>query len=136
MPEPALTAHSEGRSSSPARSNWARTVLPAFLLTLYAAQCARFISTQSLTYDEPVHIAEGLDAWRNGRFQNYNDHPSLSRLLCTLPVIDDKWQVEVQQLHEGFQVPRIAPDPIELAGRTRRVNTILGFLLGLLIWTA
>jgi len=111
-------------------------VLPSLLLFVYLAQCSWFIRTQSLTYDEPVHIAEGLDAWRNGRFEQYNDHPSLSRLLCTLPVIDDKWQVEVQQLHEGFQVPRIAPDPIELAGRTRRVNTILGFLLGLLIWTA
>ncbi|HEY7097945.1 MAG TPA: glycosyltransferase family 39 protein [Terriglobales bacterium] len=111
-------------------------VLPSLLLFVYLAQCSWFIRTQSLTYDEPVHIAEGLDAWRHGRFEQYNDHPPLSRLLCTLPVIDDMWQVEVQQLNEGFHVPRISPDPIELAERTRHVNTILGFVLGLLIWMA
>src|SRR5215469_1308565 len=136
MPEPALTAHSEGRSCSPARNNWARTVLPAFLLTLYAAQCARFISTQSLTYDEPVHIAEGLDAWRNGRFQNYNDHPPLARLLCTLPLVSRQWQMAVEKLPSGFRVRSIAPDPISLAWRARIVNVMLGLLVGGLLWLA
>jgi hypothetical protein len=136
MPEPALTERPEVRSSSKARDSWARTALPAFLLTLYVAQCAWFISTQSLTYDEPVHIAEGLDAWRNGRFQDYNDHPPLARLLCTLPLISRQWQVDVEKLPAGFRVHHIAPDPISLAWRARIVNVVLGFLLGVLLWRA
>src|SRR4051812_40614811 len=111
-------------------------LIPSLLLFVYLAQCSWFIRTQSLTYDEPVHIAEGLDAWRHGRFEQYNDQPPLSRLLLTLPLIPEKWQVEVQQLTDGFHVPRIAPDPMELAERARHVNTILGLILALLVWQA
>src|SRR5215467_11742938 len=137
MPDSALTAHTEGRSSAGSRNKWAsRTVLPAFLLTLYTAQCASFMATQSLTYDEPVHIAEGLDAWRNGRFQNYNDHPPLARLLCTLPLVSRQWQLDLEKLPSGFRVHSIAPDPISLAWRARIVNVMLGLLVGGLLWLA
>jgi hypothetical protein len=113
-----------------------RWIVPAFLLLIYAAQCAWFIGTQSLTFDEPVHIAEGLDAWRNGRFQQYNDHPPLARLLCTLPLLDSKWQVEVEQLPQSFRVHSVAPDPASMAWRARSVNAALGVLLGVLLWFA
>jgi hypothetical protein len=109
-------------------------LIPAFLLSVYLVQCAWFIRTQSLTYDEPVHLAEGLDAWRHGKFEQYNDHPPLARLWCTLPLIGEKWQVDVQQLSEGFHIPRIAPDPEALAWRARIMNVALGVLLGLLLW--
>jgi hypothetical protein len=111
-------------------------LVPSLLLFIYLAQCSWFIRTQSLTYDEPVHIAEGLDAWRHGRFEQYNDQPPLSRLLLSLPLIADKWQVEVQPGVEGFRIPRVAPDPVEVANRSRRVNNMLGLLLGLLLWLA
>jgi hypothetical protein len=111
-------------------------LVPSLLLFVYVAQCSWFIRTQSLTYDEPVHIAEGLDAWRNGRFEQYNDQPPLSRLLVSLPLLSNKWQVEVQQLVEGYRIPQITPDPVELAESARRVNTALGVLLGLLVWFA
>ena len=130
---PRPEAHSGLEQHASERPWW---LVPSLLLFVYLAQCSWFIRTQSLTYDEPVHIAEGLDAWRHGRFEQYNDQPPLSRLLCTLPLISEKWQVDVQQLTEGFQVTRVAPDPIELAQRARRVNTILGLLLGLLVWLA
>jgi 4-amino-4-deoxy-L-arabinose transferase-like glycosyltransferase len=117
-------------------SERARWVLPALLLLLYLAQCAWFIRTQSLTYDEPVHIAEGLNAWRYQRFEQYNDHPPLARLWCTLPLLDPKWQVDVQQLPDTFQVTRIAPDPEELAWRARAMNVLLGLLLAGLVWRA
>src|SRR5690348_10714541 len=98
----------------------------ALILTLaYLAQCAWFIHTQSLTYDEPLHIAEGLDAWRHGRFQQYNDHPPLARLLCTLPLLNPKWQVEVQQLPTAFHASRIVPDPEAMAWRARGMNVLL-----------
>ena len=116
------------------RRAWVRVAIPALLLTIYIGQCFWFIRTQSLTYDEPVHIAEGLDAWRNGRFEQYNDHPPLARLLCTLLLIGSKWQVQVEQLPDGFRIHRVDPDPIALAWRARAVNVFLGLLLGLLLW--
>jgi 4-amino-4-deoxy-L-arabinose transferase-like glycosyltransferase len=109
-------------------------MLPALLVFLYLMQCAWFIRTQSLTYDEPVHIAEGLDAWRNGRFEQYNDHPPLARLWCVLPLLNQKWQVEIEKLPESFRVSRITPDPISLGWRARAMNVLLGLLLAWLVW--
>src|ERR1700690_3187143 len=113
-----------------------RLLVPSLLLVLYVAQCAWFIRTQSLTYDEPVHIAEGLNAWRYGRFEQYNDHPPLARLWCPLPLLDQKWQVEIERLPDAFRVNRIAPDPISLAWRARSMNVVLGLLLAWLVWRA
>jgi hypothetical protein len=113
-----------------------RWIVPAVLLLVFSGQCAWFIGTQSLTYDEPVHIAEGLDAWRNGRFQQYNDHPPLARLLCTLPLVNPKWQVEVEPLPQAFRVTSVSPDPVSLAWRSRSVNAGLGVVLGVLVWLA
>src|SRR6266436_5779480 len=117
-------------------SKMPRWMVPAVLLLVYAAQCAWFIGAQSLTYDEPVHIAEGLDAWRNGRFQQYNDHPPLARLLCTLPLLNPKWQVEVEQRPQSFRIHSISPDAVSLAWRARLVNAGLGMVLGVLVWFA
>lgn len=114
----------------------AKLLLPSLLILFYAAQCAWFVRTQSLTYDEPVHIAEGLNAWRYGRFQQYNDHPPLARLWCALPLLDQKWQVEIEQLPDAFQVKRITPDPVSLAWRARVMNVLLGLLLAWLVWRA
>ena len=111
-----------------------RWLLPGLLIFLYAAQCAWFIRTQSLTYDEPVHIAEGLNAWRYGRFEQYNDHPPLARLWFALPLLDPKWQVEVQKLPDSFHVTRISPDPEALALRARAMNVLMGLLLAFLVW--
>ncbi len=116
-----------------ARRRW---LLPALLVFLYAAQCGWFIRTQSLTYDEPVHIAEGLNAWRYGRFEQYNDHPPLARLWCSLPLLDQKWQVDIQQQADAFRATRIAPDPISLAWRARVMNVFLGLALAGLVWQA
>ena len=116
-----------------ARLRW---LVPTLLALLYLTQCAWFIRTQSLTYDEPVHIAEGLNAWRYGRFEQYNDHPPLARLWCTLPLIGPKWQVEIQQLPDSFRVTRIAPDPVSLAWRARAMNVLLGLALAGLVWWA
>src|SRR5476649_904838 len=116
-----------------AKAKW---LLPALLALLYVAQCACFIRTQSLTYDEPVHIAEGLNAWRYGRFEQYNDHPPLARLWCALPLLDQKWQVDIEQLPDAFRITRIAPDPVALAWRARAMNVLLGLWLSWLVWRA
>ena len=106
------------------------------LALIYLGQCAWFIRTQSLTYDEPVHVAEGLNAWRYGRFEQYNDHPPLARLWFTLPLLNAKWQVEVQKLPDSFHITRITPDPEALAWRARAMNVLLGLLLAWLVWRA
>jgi dolichyl-phosphate-mannose--protein O-mannosyl transferase len=116
-----------------ARTSW---LFPALLALIYVAQCAWFIRTQSLTYDEPVHIAEGLNAWRYGRFEQYNDHPPLARLWCTLPLIGPQWQVDVEPLFDSFRVIRITPDPVALAWRARAMNVLFGLLLAWLVWRA
>src|SRR5216683_6527247 len=118
------------------KSNVPRWIVPGILLLVYWLQCAWFIGTQSLTYDEPVHVAEGLDAWRNGRFQQYNDHPPLARLLCTLPLLKPRWQVEVEPLPQSFRIHSILPGPVSPAWRARAVNGGLGVVLGLLVWLA
>jgi hypothetical protein len=138
MPQPVTAEHAREGSASGARREWKRLLVPGLLLLLYAMQCVWFIRTQSLTYDEPVHISEGLDAWRNGRFEDYNDHPPLARLLCTLPLIGSnsghQWQVDVEKLPAGFRVVNVSPDPVSLAWRARAVNVVLGLLLGFLLW--
>jgi dolichyl-phosphate-mannose--protein O-mannosyl transferase len=116
-----------------ATTSW---LLPALLALIYVAQCAWFIRTQSLTYDEPVHIAEGLNAWRYGRFEQYNDHPPLARLWCALPLLDQKWQVDIEQLPDAFRVTSITPDPVALAWRARAMNVLLGLLLAWSVWRA
>jgi len=134
MPQAATAEFTKKASGSTSASDWGRAFIPAILLSIYVVQCAWFIRTQSLTYDEPVHIAEGLNAWRNGRFEEYNDHPPLARLLCTLPLIGHEWQVEVEKLPAGFRSPRILPDPVSLAWRARVMNVALGVALGFLLW--
>ena len=118
------------------RSASRQIVIPCFLLALYAAQCGWFVRTQSLTYDEPMHITEGLDAWRNGRFQDFVDNPPLGRLLCTLLLRDPKWQVDLELLPAGFRLHRALPDPVKLATRARTLNVVLGVLLGVVLWRA
>jgi hypothetical protein len=115
-------------------SIWTKRIVPAIFIVLYLAQCVWFIRTQSLTYDEPVHIAEGLDAWRHGRFEQYNDHPPLARLVCALPLISDKWQIGLQRFPSEFHVNQHSPDPESMAWRARAMNVLLGLLLGLLLW--
>lgn len=113
-----------------------RWLVPGLLLLAYVLQCAWFIRTQSLTYDEPPHIRAGLEAWRNHRFEVWNDHPPLARLLCTVPLIDSRWQIEVESdPNGGWHVPRVAPDPESLAHRARSMNVLLGVILAFLVWT-
>ncbi|HZR33098.1 MAG TPA: glycosyltransferase family 39 protein [Terriglobales bacterium] len=110
-------------------------LLPMCLLFIYMAQCTVFIYTQSLTFDEPIHIFTGWEMWRNGRFQYWNDHPPLSRLLCTLPILSQKWQMDVAGRFPFFEAKRFYPDPETMAHRGRAVNVVLGLILALLLWT-
>ena len=58
-----------------------RFLIPVLLCLAFAAQGLWFIGTQSLTFDEPVHMVAGLDMWQAGKFVRWNDHPPLSRAL-------------------------------------------------------
>jgi hypothetical protein len=105
------------------RGHVRKWLVPSILLLVYIVHCAWFIRTQSLTYDEPPHIRAGMEAWRDHRFEVWNDHPPLARLLCTLPLIDGRWQIDVESdANGGWHVPRVAPDPESLAHRARSVK--------------
>ncbi|HET7751261.1 MAG TPA: glycosyltransferase family 39 protein [Terriglobales bacterium] len=112
-----------------------RCWIPAILLVVYVAQCAWFIRTQSFTFDEPVHIVTGLEMWRYGRIQDWNDHPPLQRLLCTLPLIGQKWRVDVKGHFPEFTALAFHPGPQQMADRGRAVSVVLGIILALVLWT-
>jgi hypothetical protein len=140
------------------RPSWCR-LFPAGLLALYAAQCLWFIGTQSLTYDEPIHIKAGLDAWQNHRFEYAVDQAPLARLLATLPIARD---AQVTQAANGASFDGILPDPAatlpavrdasvapaadgkffdailpnptSVAWRARTVIMLLGIALGVFLW--
>jgi len=95
-----------------------------------------FIQTQSLTYDEPAHIIAGVDAWRHGRFELWNDHPPLGRLWLTLPIRNLDSQFVWRQMPNGYRVESMQPGPEEMGARTRPMNTLLGVILGFVLWFA
>ena len=95
-----------------------------------------FINTQSMTYDEPAHIIAGVDAWRHGRFEYWNDHPPLGRLWLTLPIRDLDSNFVWRQMPSGYRIDSMQPRPEEMAARTRPMNTLLGIFLGFALWFA
>ena len=129
-PSKSKTLMARRRSLSP------RTAIPFVLLSVFAMQSLWFIQTQSLTYDEPAHIIAGIDAWRHGRFEHWNDHPPLGRLWLTLPLARADSQFAWQQLPTGYRVMAMQPGPEEIALRTRPMNLLLGIALGVALWFA
>ncbi|HZP23650.1 MAG TPA: glycosyltransferase family 39 protein [Terriglobales bacterium] len=121
-------------ADSPAPIPPARLWIPLALLTLFALQSLWFIGTQSLTYDEPGHIAAGLEAWQHGRFQQWTDHPPLGRFWLTLPIAFAPVEIAQEQLQRGYRVTAMQPGPEWLAWHTRPMNTLLGIALGLTLW--
>ena len=128
---------------SPSKSFLARrrnlrpeNAFPFVLLAIFTLQSFWFIQTQSMTYDEPAHIIAGVDAWRHGRFEHWNDHPPLGRLWLTLPIRGLDSQFMWSQLPTGYRVESMQPVPEDLAARTRPMNTLLAIFLGLALWFA
>jgi hypothetical protein len=112
-----------------ARTSW---IIPAALCLLFVAQCAWFINTQSLSNDEPLHMIAGLEAWRYHRFERWNDHPPLAFLLCTLPLLVNHTEIDIQP--DAKYADAIRPRPEGIAWAARPVMVMLGVLLGVLLW--
>src|SRR5436190_3971655 len=121
------------------RRRAANVVVPIALCVCFAAQCAWFVGTQSLTYDEPVHIIAGLEIWRHWRFDPWNDQPPLARLLVTAPIrflSRTDWRLrDLGPSGANFWTVSVWPNPARLGWQTRPVNVALGLVLGLLLWT-
>ena len=98
----------------------ARLLLPALLCLLFVVQCVWFISTQSLTNDEPEHISAGLEAWRYGEFKAWDAHPPLGRLWFAVPLLFTDWAYS--EYRGGVQPAR--PGPEVWAWRTRPMNSL------------
>jgi hypothetical protein len=121
----------------------ARFVIPLLLCLAFAAQGLWFIGTQSLTFDEPVHMVAGLDMWQAGKFVRWNDHPPLARALFALPLLGKDWGIDFIYRPDDWNdhsikawltwVPR---DPQAIAWRARSMNLLLGVALGALLWIA
>jgi 4-amino-4-deoxy-L-arabinose transferase-like glycosyltransferase len=120
------------RSSQSASASKTRWIVPTLLCLLFVAQCAWFINTQSLTNDEPLHIIAGLDAWHLHRFERWNDHPPLVFLLCTLPLLLNHAEIDIQP--DAKYADGIKPSPEAVAWGARPVIVLLGVLLGVLLW--
>jgi hypothetical protein len=101
------------------------------LLLVYVAQCAWFIRTQSFTNDEPEHLVAGLEAWRFGEFKRWHDQPPLPRMLFALPLVGTDWQYHIAD----DQVRLDQPATEVWLNRSRWVNTLLGVVLLVLIWS-
>jgi hypothetical protein len=130
--QPDEPAHS---SRAGARKNQLVWVYPVALVFLYILQCAWFIQTQSFVIDEPLHIVAGLDAWRDGTFYRWNDHPPLARLWCTLPLISSKWQIDGDTLYRlRAAATFVRPDPEAMARRARSMNVVFGLILCAVVW--
>ncbi len=110
--------------------------IPTIFLLLFGAQSLWFIKTQSLTYDEPAHIVAGVEAWQQGRFEHWNDHPPLGRLWLTIPLMATHTDFKWSTLNNGFLFTAMTPGAETLAWRTRPMNTLLGLALGLSLWLA
>ncbi len=103
---------------------------------LFALQSLCFIRSQSFTYDEPGHIKAGLQAWQQGRFEIWTDHPPLGRIWLTLLLARSPVEITSEQLTSGYRVTAMQPGPEWLAWRTRPMNTLLGLALGVALWFA
>jgi Dolichyl-phosphate-mannose-protein mannosyltransferase len=101
------------------------------LLLVYVAQCAWFIRTQSFTNDEPEHLVAGLEAWRFGEFKHWHDQPPLPRMLFALPLVGTDWKYHISD----DQVRLDKPAAEVWLNRSRWVNTLLGVVLLVLVWT-
>ena len=124
--DPKLSKHDTRVSSQALR--W----LPvAALLLVYVAQSAWFIRTQSFTNDEPEHLVAGLEAWRFGEFKHWHDQPPLPRMLFALPLVGTDWAYHIAD----DQVRLDKPSAEVWLNRSRWVNTLLGVVLLVLVWT-
>ncbi len=132
MSDPSIPDNSAQQPPRGKRHWW----IPALLLLLFAVQSLWFIKTQSLTYDEPAHIVAGVEAWQQGRFEHWNDHPPLGRLWLTIPLMGTHTDFKWSTLNNGFLFTAMTPGPETLAWRSRPMNTLLGLALGLSLWLA
>jgi hypothetical protein len=60
--------------------------LAGLLLLVYFAQGLHFISANSQTFDEAVHLTGGYSYLATGDFRLNSEHPPLIKQLCALPV--------------------------------------------------
>ena len=63
------------------------------LLVFTAVRAISSLVGDSVTFDEPFHLAAGVNAWRNGDYRISPDHPPLGRMWAILPLLfmDYRW---------------------------------------------
>jgi len=68
-------------------------VAVSLLLVFTAVRAISSLIGDSVTFDEPFHLAAGVNAWRNADYRISPDHPPLGRMWAALPLLlmDYRW---------------------------------------------
>jgi len=105
----------------------------AFVSVIIAVGCSRIVSTYhqlSQTFDEPAHVACGLELLEHHTYRYETQHPPLARIMAALPLFltgvhgqhqPDMWREGNSILHEGDYVRNL-----ELS----RLGTLPFFIVG------
>jgi 4-amino-4-deoxy-L-arabinose transferase-like glycosyltransferase len=104
------------------------------LLLIYVLQCAWFVETQSITFDESIHTAVSQDVWRNHRFMQWIETPPLGHLLLGLPIHGDAFQMEIRNPAGWLMVTSLTPGPKQFIRGPCAVSIALGVIVGILVW--
>lgn len=118
-----------------------RVVVP--LLVLVAALLALGAALgDSVTIDEPPHLAAGLAVWHQGDFRLSPDHPPLARLLTSLPVYlrphawpgpqGEAWREGDPYAYSRQLFARNAPEALVLPGRVAMILILCATLVA--VW--
>jgi hypothetical protein len=101
----------------------------------------------SQTHDEAVHLTSGYSYWKTGDFRLSPEHPPLSKLLASLPLLllnpefaphPEQWQrADPWPISKAFLYSnRISADRILLAGRAVVMLMYLALAAALTFWVA
>ena len=113
---------------------------------LYAALLFLSVRTENETNDEPAHIIAGYSYWVKRDFRLNPEHPPLSKLLCTIPLLflkpafpdDPSAWAEADEFKLGKELLYSSPDGghrILLACRSVTILFTGAFAVFLAFWT-
>lgn len=133
-------------TNSPQPASRFFSLIILLLAALYATLLFLSVANENQTNDESAHIAAGYSYWRTGDFRLNPEHPPLSKLLCTIPLLvlrpafpdnPTAWS-EADQFGLGRQLLYSSPDQAQrilLACRSMTILFTAFFIASVAFWT-